>query len=880
VVDQLDIQVLLEKLERLPSLPSVAIELLSKIQDNGISAEDIASLIEKDQGLTLQILKLSNSAFYRRAQPVETVKDAVVSVGLDAVKMMVLSVSILKTFENIKGQEGPGFDPRRFWLHSLACATGARIVCASKYPNLAEVAFVAGLLHDIGKTVLNELVPDLYAKVISAARSQHLSALEAERKKMDVDHVVVGNLLAEKWNLPETLRDAIWMHHQPSLHRGSEEARFVLSAVHVADWICNHYGLSVDPESGWTAADTIERKRLGLTPVQIYQKLREELRESVSIFDEVMPSQDLMLDVLQKSNRQLGKLSQKVQQTVVSLKGRNLVMGHLAEMGENLQSLNHLTDIAQAIVAGTLKGVDADATALQMAAGKQRLFEATARRTKNGTAKTEINIINRESGKGLVVSEDWIEGDRIKLAAGGRVLGHLTAWFDPERASPHPQSASDMTFFAQMGAPALERARLNALRDEKLAPVAPGAQGKPEAPLEPSQISESEYQLLKEVMAAIGHEFNNLLTGVLGQAEILKMHEEDPVKSKRLQSIETAATDAAELIARYRGKFGKALSEGAQNVADLEQATRDVLELQEQKRAIQAGDRKIGLEVQPSGPWLALGNTMEIKEVITNLLLNALDATEEKGQISVTVGSQGDSVFVRVQDTGQGISPQTLSQIFDPFFTTKKGQGTGIGLTISRNIMRNHGGDLKVSSTPGQGSIFEARLPRWKGEISKDDSQEETMPIGRKSKALLVEDNERTRDTVQDMLQSLGIKVEPVTSPTSIEETLRDEVYDFVITNLHLKDTSAAEVVQSVKEAGLTTPVLLITGEREEGEQKLIDQVGPAAVLFKPFTVRQLSSALNKILITSAPPPRVARSKAQSGGPSKGASKSPSKRKK
>jgi putative nucleotidyltransferase with HDIG domain len=691
VVDQLDIQVLLEKLDRLPSLPSVAIELLSRIQDNGISAEEIASLIEKDQGLTVQILKLSNSVFYRRAQPVETVKDAVVSVGLDAVKMMVLSISILKTFEDANGQEGPGFDPRRFWLHSLACATGARIVCASKYPKLAEVAFVAGLLHDIGKTVLNELVPDVYAKVISMARSQNISALEAEREKMDVDHVVVGNLVAEKWNLPETLRDSIWLHHQPSLHRGSEEARFILSAVHVADWICNHYGLSVDPESGWPVSDTSERKRLGLTPVQIYQKLRDELKESVSIFDEVMPSQDLMLDVLQKSSRQLGKLSQKVQQTVVSLKGRNLVMGRLAEMGENLQSLNHLTDIAQAIVAGTLKGVDADATALQMPAGKQRVFEATARRTKNGTAKTEINIINRESGKGLVVGEDWIEGDRIKLAAGGRVLGHLTAWFDPERSSPHPQSSTDMTFFAQMGAPALERARLNALRSENLEPVAPSAQAKTErgegTPLETPEISESEYQLLKEVMAAIGHEFNNLLTGVLGQAEILKMHEEDPVKSKRLQSIETAATDAAELIARYRGKFGKALSEGAQNVADLEQATRDVLELQEQKRAIQAGERNIGMEVQPGGPWLALGNTMEIKEVITNLLLNALDATEEKGEVSVSVGSQGDSVFIRVQDTGQGISPQTLNQIFDPFFTTKKGQGPAIGLTVSRNIM-------------------------------------------------------------------------------------------------------------------------------------------------------------------------------------------------
>lgn len=857
-MDRLDIQVLLEKLDQLPSLPSVAMELLEKVQEERVGASEIARLIEKDQGLTLQLLKLSNSAFYHRAQEVQTVKDAVVAVGLDAVKMLVLSVSVLKIFAGGKEEESPTFEPRRFWLHSLACATGARIICAKKHPALAEIAFVAGLLHDVGKAVLNELVPESYAKVVALGRSRQLSALEAERKSLGVDHVVVGKLLAEKWNLPASLRDVVWLHHQPAVYTGPEDIRFVLAGVHVADWICNHYGLSADPEAGFLAADREEMERLGLPVEDVYRKLREELQESLSLFDVVKPSADLLLEVLQRSNQQLGRMSRKVHQAWAALKRRNSVVEALAAMGESLQPIIHLTDVAQTVAAGTLRGVDADAVALQVFVGGGRFLQAIARRCDQEEVKTEINITQKESNKGFVVAEGWIEGDRVQLVAGGRVVGYMTAWYDPLRCSPHRNTTADMTLFAQMGAPALERARLRALVDEKLErmPAAPPRTGPPAegGPSEPAGGTERDYQLFKEVLAVIGHEFNNLLTGVLGQAELLQLKERDPEKKKRLQSIENAATDAADLIARYRKKFGRTLSGNRQNVLDLEQLAREVLELQGQQGAGRSGGREIPLEVQPGGPWLALGNVSEIKEVLINLLLNAQDATAGKGEVSVSVGGQGKHAFVRVKDTGHGIPPQTLGRIFDPFFTTKKGQGTGIGLTISRTILKNHGGDLKVSSRPGEGSVFEALLPRWRGEISKNNSLEDHASFRRKVKALLMEDNDQTRETVRDMLHSIGVDADCVGDAAEVEERLQREVYDLVL--IDLKESTVLEMIQAIKNRGVPAPVLLVTGKRDEAEEELPERLGLEGVLLKPFTMRQLSSAVNKVLEGSASDPR------------------------
>ncbi|MFQ5692703.1 MAG: ATP-binding protein, partial [Nitrospinota bacterium] len=374
-------------------------------------------------------------------------------------------------------------------------------------------------------------------------------------------------------------------------------------------------------------------------------------------------------------------------------------------------------------------------------------------------------------------------------------------------------------------------------------------------------------QAVGYLTGGVAHEFNNLLTGILGQAELLELKEADPDKKKRLQSIGTAATDAAELISRYREKFQRTLSGERQDVVDLEQVVRDVVDLQGQRTAGSAQERDIAVEVQPGGPWLALGNASEFKEVITNLLLNALSATAEKGDVSVSVGTDGDHVCVRVKDTGHGISPQALPRIFDPFFTTKKDQGTGIGLTISRTILKNHGGDLRVSSKLGEGSLFVALLPRWRGEILKGGSPAEKTSVGRKVKALLVEDNAQTSETIREMLLSLGIEADCVDDASGAEDALRAEVYDLVVTDFHLKESTGLDVLRAVKNRGIPTPVLLITGNRDGLRKEDAERFGSDGLLLKPFTIRQLGSAINKLMEASAADNPLVRPGARIGGP-------------
>ncbi len=196
----------------LPVLPEIADRLLRMALDEEVTVARIAGLIEKDQALTARVLSLANSSYYRRSRQIGTVRDAVVLVGAEAVRTLVLGMSVLGVFPS---RTDSPLDHRGFWRHCLASAMYAEAVMARVSPALAAKAFCAGLLHDIGKLVLDFAMPEEYARVLGAAADGLRSLEDVERETLGVTHADVGRDMLARWKLPEVYEETVWCHHAP-----------------------------------------------------------------------------------------------------------------------------------------------------------------------------------------------------------------------------------------------------------------------------------------------------------------------------------------------------------------------------------------------------------------------------------------------------------------------------------------------------------------------------------------------------------------------------------------------------------------------------------------------------------------------------------------
>lgn len=194
----------------LPTLPPVANLVLEKMSDPDITAKQLHDVISKDQSLAARILKIANSTFYGCSRNITRVSDAVVIIGFKTIRSLLLTSvlqDMLKSF---------GLIEKLLWDHSLGCAFGSRIIARSIKFTKVEEAFLSGLMHDIGKVVLNLKVPDKMGLIVKEVyNNPEQNFLEMEEEMMGFNHAQVGQLIAKKWNFAEEIDEAIGLHHQP-----------------------------------------------------------------------------------------------------------------------------------------------------------------------------------------------------------------------------------------------------------------------------------------------------------------------------------------------------------------------------------------------------------------------------------------------------------------------------------------------------------------------------------------------------------------------------------------------------------------------------------------------------------------------------------------
>jgi putative nucleotidyltransferase with HDIG domain len=253
----MDIQTLrvqIEKIDTLPTIPNVLRKLLVIIENPKVSLNEIGSFIANDPVLTSRVLKVVNSPIYGFPGRISSVNQALILLGLNVVKGMLLGVSVFEAMQ--KTMVG-------LWEHSLGCAITARIIAKKKGLSEPEEVSVAGLLHDIGKVVMGLKFPDEYKELMNEAETGEIFIFEAEKNHFNISHADAGAWIALKWNFPRSLVEVIEYHHKPHL---SKNVAMQTAIVHLSDIIIRAKGFgfagdnfvpSVNP-SAWQTLDLKE----------------------------------------------------------------------------------------------------------------------------------------------------------------------------------------------------------------------------------------------------------------------------------------------------------------------------------------------------------------------------------------------------------------------------------------------------------------------------------------------------------------------------------------------------------------------------------------------------------------------------------------------
>jgi putative nucleotidyltransferase with HDIG domain len=237
---QLTLEQAVARLKDLPALPVIVSELLASFEDADVGLAQLADKIANDQALAAKTLRLANSSFYGLQSKVRTISQAIQVLGFDSVRALVVGAGVIGGFET--GRKN-GFDFDGFWRHAIACALCARAL-ARRVGIPAEQAFVAGLLHDLGRLVLVTRFPEHYAEVLAQRGLRDCPLQEAERAVLGIDHAQVGRALAQHWRIPEAICRAIGNHHQPM----QQDFGDLPAIVHVANAVAHGLDLAGDED--------------------------------------------------------------------------------------------------------------------------------------------------------------------------------------------------------------------------------------------------------------------------------------------------------------------------------------------------------------------------------------------------------------------------------------------------------------------------------------------------------------------------------------------------------------------------------------------------------------------------------------------------------
>ena len=367
---------------------------------------------------------------------------------------------------------------------------------------------------------------------------------------------------------------------------------------------------------------------------------------------------------------------------------------------------------------------------------------------------------------------------------------------------------------------------------------------------------------LGELASGVAHDFNNTLAGILGRAQLM-LRTNDPDKIERgLKIIIKTAEDGAKTVKRIQD-FARQRRDHDFEPVCIDQILLDVSEITRPrwKDRAEASNVQIGLDLQIRSKAKVMGDESELREVLVNMVFNAVDAMPQGGQLTLAAEDVNGTVVVSVGDTGSGMAPEVKSRIFDPFFTTKGKAGMGLGLAVSFGIIRRHEGSVEVESEVGVGTHFRISLPKAtvsedaaviESKIEKPVLEVASAGIARprnenQAKILVVDDEEAVRELLRDLLEAEDCRV--YLAPGGREALGLFEVHQFdgIFTDVGMPGMSGWELAQAIRQRNDQVPIAVVTGWGSAVGSDEQRQARVNWVVTKPFSAERISELAQEI---------------------------------
>ena len=691
---------------RLPAMPQILIKLLAHLQADDLGMPELAALVAKDAGMTGKILTVANSSAYHRNGRQPNLEQAMVALGTDMIKTLVISDSVFQTFNSFPNSSAT--DLRAFWKNSLTAAVLARETARRMNYAQPEEAYLAGLLHNVGRLALLATAPKEYAFNFTARDDEDLCAVE--QRTLQITHAEAGAWLIERWQLDSFLADSVLYHHEPS--ERLEAAHPLIRIVRVAHVLaCHAHDDALVDEAralcglGPDAPDEL----LGLAARQVE-------KAAVHLGIDLAGADDLPVPAAFAPPPPVDPVQQRLSEEV-----RNLVL--VSEVGQTFarqqgesglleamtRSARILFDFENAVV--LLENPTGQALVGAPITTQQRIAEFTVPLAKGGAVAQSaldrrLGFIRRD-GRPLGLAEEQLLrmlGTEslvcLPLVAGARCLGVLVGGVASWQLPTCQKRERFLQAFGAQAAGALETAmseRGHARR--QLAHVA------------------EEY---REASRRVVHEVNNPLSIIKNYLSVLdsKLERQEPV-SAELSILNEEIDRVGQLVGSLTEiQPGQPLSESATPAADVAKVVDDVLRLFRTTNFIPAN---VEIVVSMAGAESRIeGDPDILKQILVNLVKNAIEALSASGG-RIEIANRGHVNRERrlylelvVSDTGPGLSREVLANLFSAVKSTKEGPHHGLGLSIVHSLVKKLNGHIACRSGT-TGTSFEILLPAHAG---------------------------------------------------------------------------------------------------------------------------------------------------------------------
>jgi putative nucleotidyltransferase with HDIG domain len=722
---------IVRRLTSLSTLPSVAAGLLSRLNEEAFDPIVLAESVQADPALTAQVLLLANrEGIEFTAGP--SVPEAVTKLPLSLLREAVISVKVFQLAEpNEQADEKRVLPRRQMAIHSLAAACCADELAQRVLPPAQRhMAWLAGLLHDIGKCALDEVMPKSFEKMVDQARTEQTSLTDVERLHLGLDHTVLGRRLAQKWDLPEPIIAGIWLHHCDAQTLAADLPDVQMARViALADRLVRRWGLgqsgsydtpeSIDDLAGLlrlTAGQVDEMARIVTEKVgdksrQLGFTSTDGTAEYYSVIRKT--AADLVRD-----NRSLSRFQESQQpfaaQTAV-------VEEFLGAADENSSAV----ELAQVFASAWQKHYQTGLTSVYVVADPTEPWVELVSLDRQG--RLDIKSL-RLPGEWSPVPEIFSRSRRFVPAADGArwLLEQTGMEYKPELMMMAPLKMGEKTVAVLVyenpaDAELSEPPMLSCTVAASAIAMALAVQKQYELSERFVQVMNSLRQTrtelaktqslagLAEMAAGAAHELNNPLAVISGRAQLLLAAEEDETKKQMLLQIQGRTAEISEIISDLMS-FARPKEPEKRSIG-VRELLHKAIDLTQKTNALNS------IELELSGEGLNDSVYVDIHQIsqsLSYILTNALQSYKgDNGPVWIDGQSTEQFVNLALRDQGCGMDPETLAKAAEPFFSYRPaGRRRGMGLANAQRLLKLNGGSLKLDSIPGTGTTVTVTLPK------------------------------------------------------------------------------------------------------------------------------------------------------------------------